>query len=193
MTRYIATLNLSALLLSGILTTPLCAGRAGADVRIVDATTFTGTVAIPADADTRSIRFESLKSVRLPGRPRTEPLTSIEVTYSYTGEPLASDEHGDRQFTFQVYFQLSGLPVALREALSGGRKPRRAQLSRLFEVSTYRAPVPRYVLDERRSVLCDGTYLDGSWQPDDDCDETIRTKAVPGLSDFLTVKVTPVK
>jgi hypothetical protein len=204
----------NAYALGTILLAPLCASQPS--VRIVDAVPFTGTALIPADADIRSIHFEGLKSVRVPSRIRytidpaycrdlhtpgasqfcpsiqmESPVAAIEVTYTYSGPSMASADHGGRQFTFDVYFQPSDLPAALREALSGGKTPSSSQLSRYFAVETHREPAPRYILDERRSVLCEGSYVDGSWQPDDpDCDYTIRTNTVPGLSDFITVTVT---
>jgi hypothetical protein len=188
--RHSLSVNASVLLLGGLLLAPLCRSQSA----IPGTDPFTGAASIPAGADTRSIRFESLKQVRFPGRLRPKsPLPVVEVTYSYYGVPLVSDEHGGRLFTFQVYFHPSDLPPGLLEALSGGRKPGRATTSRYFEVATYREPAPRYVLDPRRSLLCEGTYLDGSWQPDDpDCDYIIRTNVVRGLSDFITVSVTPV-
>jgi hypothetical protein len=210
--RHLPASYRSVLVLGAVLFAPVCRSQSG-----IPAEPLTGTASIPADADTRSIRFESLKPVRLPGTIRytsdpaycgraflepggsafcpqismEAPVTAIEVTYSYSGTPLASDEHGVRRLTFQVYFQPSALPAALLEALAGG-KSARGEASRYFEVTTHREPASRYVLDERRSVLCEGTYLDGSWQPDDpDCDYTIRTNVVRGLSDFITVWVTP--
>lgn len=192
---------------------------AAVTVQIVTTTPFTNTTFLPAGAAPRSIRFESLKTVHLPSRIRyttdpawcdrpsqdpggsafcpqirmESPVAAVELTYSYTGSSLGSDEHGGGRLTFQVYLHPSDIPAALREDLAAGHKPDRARLASYFEVAVRRDPAPRYILDPSRSYLCPGTYIDGNWQPDDpDCDIVIRSKKVEGLSDFLTVKVTPV-
>ncbi len=216
--RYLVCI-VSAWILGGALLTSLSAKTGSAvAVQIVNTTPFTDTTVIPADADTRSIRFESLKTVHLPSRIRytTDPawcdrgsqepggsafcpqaqlessVSAVELTYSYSGSSLGSDEHAGGRLTFEVYLRPSDIPATLREEISAGHKPDRAQLAAYFEVSVRRDPAPRYILDPSRSYVCPGTYIDGNWQPDDpDCDIIIRSKKVQGLSDFLTVRVTP--
>jgi hypothetical protein len=180
---------------------------------------FGGIAFVPADADIRSFHFEALKAVRVPTRigytadpdycgdalhqsggsmfcPQTRfesRVAAYRVTYSYTGEPLASDEHGGRRFTLDVYFRPSDLPEPLLQLLAGGKNPGRSRAASYFELTASREPVRRYVSDEARSHSCPGVYIDGNWiQLDDDCDEILRSKAVMAPSDFLTIRVTPV-
>jgi hypothetical protein len=187
--------------------------------RTVDLTVFGGSALIPAGSDTHSLRFEGIKSVRIPTRVRYAsdpaycgkagrqsgasmycPQVSLasredayEVTYSYNGPPLGSDEQGGRQFTLQVYFRPSDLPDALREALAARRKLPRDQASSYFAVTTFRQSEPRYVENRARSRHCEGTYIDGSYeQTDPECDERIWTDRVLAPSDFITVRVAPV-
>jgi hypothetical protein len=56
------------------------------------------------------------------------------VTYSYTGQPMASDEYGNRHFTFQVYFRPDEMPPAVQKLLAGS-KPKRSELAAYFAVS----------------------------------------------------------
>jgi hypothetical protein len=187
--------------------------------RIEDISPFGGVALIPADADTRSFRFEGLKAVRIPTRirytadphycrdtvaqaagsmfcPQVHMEASIDayrVTYSYTGEPLASDDRSGRRFTLEVYFRPSDLPQPLLTLLAADRSPGRALASPYFEVAASRPLVHSFVSDDARSRHCAGYYIDGSWvQFDDDCEETLRTKPAELPSDFITVKVTPV-
>jgi hypothetical protein len=187
-------------------------------VRVADVTPFGGIAVIPADADTRSIRFENVRAVRVPARirytadaaycsdvdrtpggsmfcpqPRVEStVTAYQVTYSYTGEPLASDEHAGRRFTLQVYFRPSDLPASLLQSLAGARRLGRARASSFFELSAVRESELRYVTDEARSVHCEGVYIDGNWQQlDPECDEIQRTAPLTVPSDYITIKVTP--
>ena len=206
------TCIISASIFGGTLLSALPARPgAGVTVQVVDAAPLTGIAWIPADADVRSIRLEGLKLVRLPSRIRytsdsdwcdrapqepggsafcpqvrmESPVTTVELTYSYSGDNSSG-------LTFQVYFRPSDLPPALTEALAARRKPDRAHLANYFELTTRRDPAPRYIFDPTRSFICSGTYIDGNWEPDDpDCDIIIRSRTVQGLSDFLTIKVTP--
>jgi hypothetical protein len=219
MLRHLLTINICVLALVGVVP-----ARGQADdepavpaLRIDDITPFGGVAVIPADADTRSLRFEGFKAVRIPTRIRYtadpaycggavhEPggsmfcpqfraestVAAYQVTYSYTGEPLGSDEHGGRRFTLQVYFRPSELPASLLQSLAGRGSPH-GRASSYFVLSAVRESQIRYVGNEARSVHCEGTYIDGNWQQDDpECDDILRTDPVSGPSDFITVKVTP--
>lgn len=179
---------------------------------------FTHLARIPADSGKDTIRFEGAKMVRVPTRiastmdpaycealafrdpggsmycPAIEtgsPATAYEVTYSYIGQPLASDEFGGRNFTFQVYFRPDELDPRVRQALI--KKKNRADLAGYFEVSTVQEHVRRIAIDEAKSHFCDGNYVDGTWsQSVAACQDEIHTTAIYGPSDYLTVRVEPV-
>lgn len=53
-----------------------------------------------------------------------KPATAYELTFSVVGPPLASDEYGSRNFTFEVYFQPDELPPELRQAISSRKQVR---------------------------------------------------------------------
>jgi hypothetical protein len=187
--------------------------------RIEDISPFGGVALIPADADVASLRFEGVKATRIPTRIRysadpaycgagaqqpggsmfcpqisTEArVDAFQVTYSYTGEPLGSDDRGGRRFTLEVYFRPSELPEPLLQLLTGGARPGRVRASGYFEAAASRPTLRGYVGDEGRSRHCAGYYVDGNWvQVDDDCVEILRTRPADIPSDFITVKVTPV-
>jgi len=180
---------------------------------------FTHLASIPASSDPAKIKFEKVKATRVftkektivdPGHckdlpfrdpggsmfcPYTEdtsPAPAYEVMYSFKGQPLASDEYGNRYFTFQVYFRPEELPPTLRRALSTG-KMKRAELATYFNVETSRAPVRAAVIDEANSSFCDGNYVDGNWiQKDPNCKDKVSFKTVTRPSDYITVQVQPV-
>jgi hypothetical protein len=83
-----------------------------------------------------------------PAKRGESPAPAYEVTYSFTGQPLASDEYGNGYSTyqFQVYFRPEELTLALRRTLSAG-KPNRAELASYFKVTTARLPVQARVID----------------------------------------------
>lgn len=177
---------------------------------------FTHVARIPADSDTGTIRFENANMVKVPTRiayvidstccrevalrdaggsmycPQEHvgsPVTAYEVTYSYIGQPLTSDEYGGRNFTFQVYFRPDELAPQVRQALAE-KKLGRADLAGYFTVSTLREPVRRVAIDEAKSHFCDGNYVDGAWtHTDASCNDEIQLKAVTSLSDYTTVSV----
>ena len=93
---------------------------------------FTNTARIPAGADTNTIRFEKARRIEVHDG---SPTTVYEVTYSYTAQPLASDERGDGHFTFKVYFPEDKLTPEMQEALAA-RKAKRADYASCFAVST---------------------------------------------------------
>jgi hypothetical protein len=193
--------------------------KSGVTTQIKDLHPFTRLASIPASSDPAKIKIEKVKATRVftkektivdpgyckdlqfrdPGGsmfcPYTEdasPAPAYEVIYSFKGEPLASDEYGNRYFTFQVYFRPEELSSGLRRALSVG-KMKRAELSTYFNVTTSRIPVRAAVIDEANSSFCDGNYMDGNWiQKDPSCKDKVSFKTVIRPSDYITVQVDPV-
>jgi hypothetical protein len=191
----------------------------GVITQIKDLHPFTHVASIPASSDPEKIKFEKVKATRVftkeksvldsgyckdlqfrdPGGsmycPYTEdesPAPAYEVTYSFKGQPLASDEYGNRYFTFQVYFHAEEFPSGLRRALSIG-KMKRSELATYFNVVTSRPPVRAAVIDEANSSFCDGNYMDGNWiQKDPNCKDKVSFKTVTKPSDYITVQVDPV-
>src|ERR1700739_379074 len=121
----------------------------GSEIQLEDLHPFTHSVSIPATSDPATIKFEKVKVTKIftkrkstmnvgyceelkfrePGgsmycshSQSESPASAYEVTYSYSGEPMAPDEYGRRYFTFQVYFRPEELPPALRSAISGKMK-----------------------------------------------------------------------
>ena len=120
------------------------------------------------------------------------PAPAYAVTYSFKSEPLASDEYGNRNFTFQVYFRPDEFPPALRRALSTG-KVKRGELATYFNVTASRLPVQGAVIDEANSSFCSGNYIDANWiQDDPHCQDKVSFKNVTTPSDNITVQVEPV-
>jgi hypothetical protein len=182
----------------------------------IELQSFTHVARIPADSDTGTIRFEKAKMVRVPTRiaytinpsyceglafrdpggsaycpymQTGSPATAYEVTYSYVGKPLASDEYGGRNFTFQVYFRPDELAPEVRQALTE-KKLNRADFAGYFKVDTFREPATRMVIDEAKSHFCDGNFVDGAWtHTDAGCNDEIQLKAAARLSDYITVRV----
>jgi hypothetical protein len=173
---------------------------------------FTRIAYIPAGSDLSSITFQGIKPVRIATKSRSTtdthycqeaafrdpggsmfcPYTKLDAlvpayqaTYVFNGQPLASDEYGNRKFTFSVYIR----PEELRPEVL---KLRRADVAALFELTTFRTPEPRVVIDESKSTFCEGTYVDGSWTPvDRRCEDTVNYKTIPVASDYITVRVDP--
>ena len=187
-------------------------------VVVKDLEPFTHAVVIPAGSDLASIRFQGVKAVTIPTRTRSttearyceeaasrEPGGSMycplvqpeaftrayQVTYSFEGPALGSDEHGDKHFTFSVYFRPEELGPAGRAVLLR-RKGGRAEAAELFTLTTSRQPGTRRVIDEDNSTFCKGTYVDGLWvQTNPKCENNIRFKAITAPSDTITVRVDP--
>ena len=65
------------------------------------------------------------------------PVPAYQVTYSYRGRPMVSDEYGNTYFTFSVYFRQDEISPRLREILALG-KIRRAALEEFFEITASR-------------------------------------------------------
>jgi len=193
--------------------------KSGVETQIKDLHPFTHLASIPASSDQAKIKLEKVKATRvftkersaidptyckdLPFRdpggsmycPYTEdvsPAPAYEVTYSFKNQPLASDEYGNRYFTFQVHFRPEELSPGLRRALSIG-KMKRSELATYFNVVTSRPPVRAAVIDEANSSFCDGNYIDGNWvQTDPACKDKVNFKTVTRPSDYITVQVDPV-
>jgi hypothetical protein len=208
-----------ALIIVGIVLGLSAATKNGKITQIKDLHPFSHLASIPASCDPAKIKFEKVKATRvftkeksvldpgyckdLPFRdpggsmycPYTEddsPAPAYEVTYSFNGQPLSSDEYGNRYSTLQVYFRPEELPPGLRRALSIG-KMKRSELSTYFNVATSRPAVREAVIDEANSSFCDGNYTDGNWiQKDPKCREKVSFKNVTRPSDYITVRVDPV-
>jgi len=194
------------------------ARQRGTQTQIEDLQPFTHFASIPADSDPGTIKFDKVKTTKVftvrkstmdpgycediqfrdPGGSMYCPLVQEEsaapayrVTYSFTGQPLASDEYGNRNFTFQVYFRPEELAPALRRASSAG-KMKRAELATYFKVAASRLPVRKVVIDEANSNFCDGNYVDGNWMKNDPhCQDMVSFKTVTVPSDKITVQVDP--
>jgi hypothetical protein len=188
------------------------------DTQTGDLHPFTHFVSIPADSDPATIKFEKVKTTKVftkvkstsnpgyckdlqfrdpggsmycPHIQEESPEPAYEVTYSYSGQPLTSDEYGNRYFTFQVYFRPEELPPALQRAISG--KMKRDELATYFNVATSRPPVRTAVIDQANSKFCDGNYVDGFWvQNDPNCRDKVTSKLVTAPSEYITVQVDPV-
>jgi hypothetical protein len=207
---------------SGLLPPPTAAAGSDTRrvvTRIEDFDPFTHLASIPAGSDPASIRFEKVRATKVaterestmdpgycrdlqfrdPGGSaycpsvREKSLSrAYEVTYSFTGQPLASDEYGNPHFTFQVYFRPEELPPALRTALSAG-KVKRAEVAAYFRLATSRPPVSAVVLDEAHSSFCGGTYVDGNWiKKNPNCRDQVSFKTLSVPSDSIAVHVEPV-
>jgi hypothetical protein len=179
---------------------------------------FTHVAQIPADFDTGSIRFQKAKMVRIPttieyttnleyckdlafrdpggsmycsvARTGTSA-TAYELTFSVVGPPLASDEYGNRNFTFEAYFRPDELAPDLRQAIANGDRTR-SDVAGSFKVSTNREPVRKIVIDDATSHFCAGNLLDGSWTISDaNCKDQVHYKAVTVPSDYIAVRIDP--
>ena len=186
-------------------------------VEITDLQPFTHVAYIPTGSGLSSIRIEGVKLVKVATKRRivtkerycnqpwaepggsmdcqriTEesPVPAYQVTYSYWGRPMVSDEYGNTYFTFSVYFRQDELSQRLREILALG-KIRRAALEEFFEVTMSRAPTQQIVIDSANSTLCDGNYLDGNWtRTNPKCEDKIVYQRVASASPYITVRVVP--
>jgi hypothetical protein len=192
--------------------------QSGPKTRVDDRNPFTHIASIPATSDPSTIRFEKVKAIRAftkvkvttDGRYCDElrfsdpggsmycsytqnegPEAAYEVTYSYTGEPLASDEYSNRYFQFKVYFRPEELPSALRRAISTGHGKEPA-LAEYFNMTTSHLPVRRAVVDDANSRFCSGNYVDGNWsQSDPHCRDQVSLTTVTMPSEYIAVRVEP--
>jgi hypothetical protein len=189
-------------------------------VKVTDLHPFTHVANIPADAHLSSIRMEGVRAVKVATRRRSvtdtdycgyvsrfaEPggsmfcpqvtneaqVPAYRVSYSYQGQPMASDEYARTSFTFSVYFRPGELNPGLLKALSAGSVSR-STAAEFFQITTSRGSVYQTVIDKAKSTFCKGTYLDASWiHTDPKCEDVVAYKVIEVPSPFITVKVTPV-
>jgi hypothetical protein len=114
---------------------------------------------------------------------------AYEITYSYDGPPMSSDEFGGKHFTFHVYFRPEDFSAATRKMFSA-KKAARSDADAALTISTSRDPERRLVIDEARSRFCEGNYVDGAWQQKDArCTESIKSKTVTAPSDYVTIRI----
>jgi hypothetical protein len=189
----------------------------GDAVEITDLQPFTHLAYIPTGSAPVSIRIEGIKLVKVATKRRTvrdesycdqpwaepggsmycqriteeSPRPAYQVTYSYRGGPMVSDECGNTHFMFSVYFRQDEISPRLREILALG-KIRRAVLEEFFEVTMSRATVQQIAIDSANSTLCDGHYLDGNWNHTNPaCADKIVYQRVVSASPYITVRVDP--
>jgi hypothetical protein len=189
-------------------------------VKAQDLDPFNRVAYIPASSDPSTIRFEKAKSVEVPtkiiytadahycaelamfrepggsrhcpkGR-KGSPTPAFEVTYSFHGPALASDEFGHTHSQFHILFRPDELSPQVQSALLD-KKVSREQKASYFTVKTSRDYVPRVVIDEGQSRLCETTHMiGGHWHPiDPTCKDEIVYKTVTKPSGYLKVKVDP--
>jgi len=135
----------------------------------------------------------------IPGVPCTAPNLApsalrppSRATYSYTGQPLASDEYHAGRYTFQVYFRPDELAPEVRTVIETG-KWKATYLAEYFMLHTDPERVHRAVIDESQSKLCEGNFVDGNWtHTDPACRDRIAYTTATVLSGYLTVKVDPI-
>ena len=114
---------------------------------------------------------------------------AYRVTYSYRGQPMASDEYNNPYFTFSVYFRPTEISPRLRDMLSLG-KIRRATVAELFEVTTSTDFIQQVAIDDAKSTFCDGNYLDGNWiHTNPKCEDRLAYKKVASPYPYITVRV----
>jgi hypothetical protein len=180
---------------------------------------FTHIALIPADSDTGSIRFQEARVVQIPTTVSFTtdqeyckdlafrdpggsmycssawtgtPATAYELTFSFVGQPLASDEYRNPNFAFSVYFRPDELAPDVRQAISQGKRSR-SDVAGSFNMSTSREPVRNIVVDEAQSHFCAGNILDGSWITSDaNCKDQVHYKALAVPSDYITVRIDPI-
>ena len=116
---------------------------------------------------------------------------AYRVTYSYRGQPMASDEYGNTYFTFRVYFRPDEIGPELRLALSSGKIGRTAA-AEFFALTTSRGSIQEVLVDEANSSFCDGNYVDGNWvHTNAKCEDGIAYIDVASASPYITVNVNP--
>jgi hypothetical protein len=186
---------------------------------VLDLHPFTHTAYIPAGSDLSSIAIESIKAVKVATKVRVrtdlgycedapvwEPGGSIycprtsdeslvrayEVTFSFRGQPMASDEYGGTNFTFSVYYRPDEISPALRRTISSG-KISRSDIAEFFQFTTSRNSVRQIVMDQANSTVCEGNYVDGSWShTSPKCGDSVAYQTVAGASPYIAVRVEPV-
>jgi hypothetical protein len=176
---------------------------------------FTNIEEIPVGSDLSSIRLEGIKAVKVATRRISiagqsycengfqEPggyvycppvqdgskVPAYQITYSYIGPLIGSDEYGSNHFTFSVNLRPEDLDPAVSDAISA-HKMSRAVAAEGLKLTTYRGLVQRVVIDEANSAFCDGNYIEGLWtHTDRNCREKVAYKTVAVPSDYITVRV----
>ncbi|MBV8731268.1 MAG: hypothetical protein JO336_15780 [Acidobacteriia bacterium] len=177
---------------------------------------FSHVALIPANADLKSIQFEKIRPVTVPTAIRytmdahqcelisspdpggsvacpyveTEaPVPAYEATYSYSGEPLASDEQANRKFTFAVYFRPEDVPADVQQAIAA-KKLSRTDRAAYFAVTTSQPAVTTVAIDNTRSRFCSGSYVDGLWTHSDSaCRDSIAYSSQTTPSPYVTVQI----
>jgi hypothetical protein len=187
-----------------------------APVVVKDLDPFTHVARIPAGSDISSIKFIGAKAVMVPTRDvlsadaryceqaaRRDPGGSMfcpqaaseayerayQVTYSFTGPAMASDEQGNTRYTFSVYLRPEELGQSERELLSH-RKRAHADVGGSFRVTTSPEFETQMVVDESSSTICEGTYVDGLWtSAQSACSNHIQYKMAAAPSGYIAVRV----
>jgi len=200
---------------AGVLGTSLAMAMTGT---VAETNPFTHLANIPVGSDLSSIKFQGVKKVKVatrqkvitdarycndqqfrdPGNSMYCPNTQSEsysiayvVTYSYDGQPLTSDEYGNRHFSFSVYFRPDELGSDVRRALEKHTMSK-DDLAAYFDLSSYRSPVRQLAIDEAASAFCGGNYVDGNWtHADSNCRDKVQYKTVNTPSEYITLKVDP--
>jgi hypothetical protein len=185
-------------------------------VKVQELNPFTHFALIPAGSELSTIRFEGVRRVAIATRmkswldgryceeaarrdsgdsmrcPYTEfqaPSPAYAVTYSYHGQPLASDEYGSSYFTFSVYLREDELSPAMRKKLSE-HKSIKAAAEDFFALTTSRDTVQSAIVDEAASTFCQGNFVDGAWmRTDRNCVDKVSTTTMTAPAKYITVRV----
>jgi len=182
---------------------------------IIDLQRFTNIAYIPEDADLSSIRIKGVKAVKIlvkrrsvinprycgqrwsdPGGSMYCPSTTDEsrvpayrVKYSFQAQPMASDEYANKRFTFSVYFRPDEFSPELRRALSTSTFHKSAA-GELFNLTTWRDSAQQIVIDQPKSVFCDGNYVEGNWvRKNPKCIDRIALRTVMSPSPYTAVRI----
>ena len=114
---------------------------------------------------------------------------AYQVTYSFDGPPMASDEYGNTHYTFNVYFRPEELSPDLQRALAT-HALRKSAAARRFDLTTYRSSIRQAVIDQAASAFCDGAYVDGNWTRNNPaCADRVVYTTVVSPSPYIAVKI----
>lgn len=121
----------------------------------------------------------------------TAYVTAYAVTYSYEGQPMASDEYAGRRYTFTIYLRPEELTAGEQARLSRGGKLGRSA-GEDFEFTVSRPVATRRIVDNANSNVCPGNYVDGNWIPSNSgCSDRLAVKTVTAPAGYLTIDVEP--
>jgi hypothetical protein len=191
------------------------AAAASPEVRVTDLHPFTHVAYVPVGADLSSIKFKGVKAVHVATKLRSvtntgycgegwaepdgakdcphttmeSPVPAYQVSYSYNGQAMASDEYGNIDFTFSVYFGVDELSAEVRKVLasSGTRQTAAAEF---FRFTTSGDPARQLVIDQANSTFCDGNYADGNWiHTNTRCEDQVTYMSATSASTYITVRV----